>query len=190
MSTTAKLSAIVFAAAVLIAGCGGGSDNTAAKSTTTAPKSTTTTTTTAPASPQKGAKHAGKGKATKKDKTKGLKAYLGAKADVEAVASPVLGLSVADLETQLTAGTSLADLATQHNVDPQKLTDAFTSSVNQKLTDAKAEGTLTDAQVQKLSQHLPQTIDKLLHHNFSQAKKSDSGAATSSGDPATTDTNS
>lgn len=199
MSTTAKLSAILLAAAVLIAGCGGGSDNTAAKSTTTAPKpTTTTTTTTAPASPKKGAKHAGQAKASKKVKAKGLKAYLGAKADVEAVASPVLGLSVTDLDTQLMSGTSLADLATQHNVDVQKLTDAFTTSVNQKLADAKAEGPLTDAQSQKISQRLPQAIDKLLHRNFSQAKKTDSGtssgpasgAATSSGDQATSDTNS
>ncbi len=197
MSTTAKLSAIVLAAAVLIAGCGGGSDNTAAKSTTTAPKPTTTTTT-APASPKKGAKHAGNAKASKKVKAKGLKAYLGAKADVEAVASPVLGLSVTDLDSQLMPGTSLADLATQHNVDIQKLTDAFTMSINQKLADAKAEGRLTDAQSQKISQRLPQAIDKLLHRNFSQAKKTDSGtssgpdsgAATSSGDQATSDTNS
>jgi len=201
MSTTAKLSAIVLAAAVLIAGCGGGSDNTAAKSTTTAaPKTTTTTTTTAPASPKKGAKNGGggKAKASKKAKAKGLKAYLGAKADVEAVASPVLGLSVTDLDSQLMSGTSLADLATQHNVDIQKLTDAFTMSINQKLADAKAEGTLTDAQSQKISQRLPQAIDKLLHRNFSQPNKTasgtsggaDSGAATSSGDQATSDTNS
>lgn len=198
MSTTAKFSAIVFAAAMLIAGCGGGSHNTAAKSTTTTAPKTTTTTTTAPASPKKGAKNGGggKAKASKKAKVKGPKAYLGSKADVEAVAAPVLGLSVSDLDTELMAGTSLADLAAQHNVDVQKVTDAFTMSVNQKLTDATAEGGLTDAQAQKIQQRLPQAIDKLLHRNFSQGKANGNGAgggsgpATSSTDGATSDTSS
>lgn len=63
-----------------------------------------------------------------------------------AVAADALGLSEADLRTQLQAGTSLADIAAAKDVDKTVLIDKLVAAAEKRLTEAVTAGRLTQAQ--------------------------------------------
>ncbi|MCD9020809.1 hypothetical protein [Cohnella silvisoli] len=70
-------------------------------------------------------------------------------------AAKVLGLSADQVKEQLSAGKSLADLATDKGVDVQKLIDAektaLTSSINQAVKDGKLTQTEADKQLKDVA---------------------------------------
>ncbi|MFM7064493.1 MAG: hypothetical protein ACKO04_13535, partial [Actinomycetes bacterium] len=61
-------------------------------------------------------------------------------------AAAAIGISEADLESQLEEGTTLADVATANNVDPNKVVDALVAKMNARIDAAVAEGKLTAEQ--------------------------------------------
>lgn len=61
-------------------------------------------------------------------------------------AAAAIGISATDLESQLKDGTTLADVATANNVDPNKVVDALVEKMNARIDAAVAAGTLTAEQ--------------------------------------------
>ena len=61
-------------------------------------------------------------------------------------AATAIGISVADLRTELQAGKSLAQVAESKGVDRQKLIDALVADANAHIDEAVANGKLTSEQ--------------------------------------------
>ncbi len=77
--------------------------------------------------------------------------------DQNAVISAVagkLGLSVTDLQSQLTSGQTLASLAKAHNLQVQDLYDAAAAAAKPSLDAAVKAGTITQAQADQITQQL------------------------------------
>jgi len=62
------------------------------------------------------------------------------------VAAKAIGISTTDLETQLQSGTTLADVAKAHNVDPNTVIVALVGDLNAKIDADVASGKLTAEQ--------------------------------------------
>ena len=80
--------------------------------------------------------------------------------DQQAVLSAVagkLGLSVADLQTQLSSGQTLASLAKAHNVQVQDLFDAAANAAKPQLDQAVKDGKLTQAQADQVYREIQQS---------------------------------
>jgi hypothetical protein len=75
------------------------------------------------------------------------------------LAAKTIGVKPADLLNEMRAGKSIADVATEHGVQPQTVVDALV-----KAADAKIDASnLTDAQKQKLEQRVPQAAAKFVN---------------------------
>src|SRR3954454_21105022 len=62
------------------------------------------------------------------------------------VAATAIGISEADLRTALESGQSLAEVATAHGVDPQKVIDALVADAQTHLAADVASGRITQAE--------------------------------------------
>ncbi len=66
--------------------------------------------------------------------------------DVATTAATAIGIPVADLRTAIQAGATIAKVAQDHKVDPQKVIDALVAEADKKIDAAVTAGTLTAAQ--------------------------------------------
>jgi hypothetical protein len=82
---------------------------------------------------------------------------------VESDVAQTLKLQTAELETQLKAGQSLADIAKTQGVDLQKVKDTILSSGKTQLDAAVKAGKLTQQQADQAYQMAPQWLDKLVN---------------------------
>lgn len=80
------------------------------------------------------------------------------------VAANAIGISEADLRTALESGQSLADIATAHGVDPQKVIDALVADAQAHLADDVASGRITQAQADQMSADLVPRITDHVNH--------------------------
>lgn len=78
------------------------------------------------------------------------------------VAAEVLGMPVDDLLTELQAGKTIADVAEAKGVDPQAIADAFVSRHSEWLTEAVADGRITQAQADAMQERAESMIDAML----------------------------
>ena len=76
---------------------------------------------------------------------------------VEKAVADKLGLSVTDLETQLSSGQTLASLAKAHNVQVQDLFDAAANAAKPQLDQAVKDGKLTQAQADQVYREIQQS---------------------------------
>jgi uncharacterized protein (DUF433 family) len=75
----------------------------------------------------------------------------------------VIGIPEADLVAALQAGPSIAQIATAHNVDPQKVIDALVAPARSKLDVAVAAGMLTQAQEDQILVIVTDAITRLVN---------------------------
>lgn len=71
------------------------------------------------------------------------------------VAAATIGITEADLTTAVNGGQSIAAVATAHNVDPQKVIDAYVADENAEIDAAVKAGTLTQAQADTEKANVP-----------------------------------
>jgi len=79
------------------------------------------------------------------------------------VAAEVLGLSEEDLLAELQDGKSIADLATEQEVDPQAIADAYVAQVSENLAQAVADEKITqeqaDAMLSNIEEHAAEMLE-------------------------------
>jgi hypothetical protein len=78
-------------------------------------------------------------------------------------AASYLGLTEAQLRTQLSSGKTLAQIAKDKNKSVSGLVDAMTASADKQLQAAVSEGRLTKAQADQISKNLEQRITDLVN---------------------------
>jgi len=80
------------------------------------------------------------------------------------VAANTIGVQPSDLTSELKNGKSVADVATEHTVDPQTVVQAIVDAGNKKIDEAVANDKLTSTQADKLKSHLPDAATKFVNH--------------------------
>ncbi len=79
------------------------------------------------------------------------------------LAAKTIGVTPADLAKELKAGKSVADVATEHNVQPQNVIDALVHAADQKIETAETAGKITAEQASKLEAKVPTLVTKLVN---------------------------
>jgi uncharacterized protein (DUF433 family) len=102
-------------------------------------------------------KHTGKGVAHRRAAVRKL-AQGGVK-----VAADAIGIAPKDLVKEVRAGKTIAEVATAHNVDPQKVIDALVQASTKKIEAAKTAGKISAERAAKLEEHAPARITKLVN---------------------------
>ncbi|HET9729096.1 MAG TPA: hypothetical protein VFR41_06720 [Acidimicrobiia bacterium] len=82
------------------------------------------------------------------------------------LAAQTIGIDAKALVQELRAGKSVADVATEHGVQPQTVIDALVQAATTKINAAHDAGKLTDAQTTKLLAKLPDFVARLVNHQF------------------------
>lgn len=144
-------------AAVAAALIGGGSA-IAVASTSSSGHSSTTTTVASPPPPTPA-----KGKHGKHDKG-AMKPRELLKGAVE-VSAKTIGVDPKELVGDLKAGQSVSDVATAHNVDPQKVIDALVADGNNKIDQAVTAKKITPEQATKIKAKLPALAAKFVNRH-------------------------
>lgn len=80
------------------------------------------------------------------------------------VAASTIGVSESDLRTALQSGQSIADVATAHNVDVQRVIDALVADAKQHLADEVSNGRLTQGQADQIGADLQTRITDQVNH--------------------------
>ncbi len=81
------------------------------------------------------------------------------------LAADTIGIAPADLANELRSGKTIADVANEHNVQPQTVIDALVQAADKKIDASK----LTDAQKAKLKEHVPTRIANLVNNGHKKA---------------------
>jgi ribosomal protein S20 len=84
------------------------------------------------------------------------------KAGLEAAAGAI-GIGVDDLRAALQSGRSMAEVAQEHGVDPQKVIDALTAEATKRIDQAVTDGKLTQEQADKAKSRLGEAIPKMVN---------------------------
>lgn len=82
------------------------------------------------------------------------------------VAADTIGISTDELKSELKAGRSIAQVATDHGVDPQTVVQAIDDDVNQRVDQAVADGKLTQERGETIKQKAPEVIQRVVDHVF------------------------
>jgi hypothetical protein len=77
-----------------------------------------------------------------------------------------IGVSREQLRDELKAGSSIADVANGHGVDPQVVVDTLAADANGRVDQALANGRIDEEQATKIKDRLPQAVQKLVDHVF------------------------
>ena len=80
------------------------------------------------------------------------------------VAADTIGVQPSDLANELRNGKSVADVATEHNVDPQTVVQAIVDAGNKKVDEAVSNDKLTSEQGDKIKSHLSDAATKFVNH--------------------------
>ena len=78
------------------------------------------------------------------------------------IVANALGVSVADLRADLSAGKSISDVAKEQNVDVQKVIDALVANTKANLDTAVANGKLTQAEADERLKQATELFTKLV----------------------------
>ncbi len=82
------------------------------------------------------------------------------------VAAQSIGIDAKALRDQLRSGKSIADVATEHGVDPNTVITALVDAATAKINAAKTAGKLTDEQATKLLANLHERVTRFVQHQF------------------------
>lgn len=80
------------------------------------------------------------------------------------VAANKIGVQPSDLTTALKDGKSVADVAKDHDVDPQTVVQAIVDAGTNKVDEAVNNGKLTTTQGDKIKSHLSDAASKFVNH--------------------------
>ena len=79
------------------------------------------------------------------------------------VAAQTIGVTRKALVQQLRAGKTIADVATEHNVQPQAVIDAITQAATTKIEAAQTAGKITAKRAEKMEARLPTIVPKFVN---------------------------
>lgn len=82
------------------------------------------------------------------------------------LAADTIGISTDELRTELKSGKSIADVATDHGVDPQTVITAIDNDVNGRVDQAVANGKLTQQRGDTIKDRAPDVIARIVDHVF------------------------
>jgi hypothetical protein len=99
-----------------------------------------------------------------------------AKAGIK-TAADTIGIAPKDLVTELRSGTSIADVAREHDVDPQKVVDAYVTKADARIDQAVQGGKLTQDKADKLKAKAPELATKVVNKTRGQHHTAGDGAA-------------
>jgi len=85
-----------------------------------------------------------------------------------------IGISPQDLAKELKGGKSIADVAKEHNVDPQKVIDALVAKADARIDKAVQDGKLTQDKADKLKAKVPDMAAKLVNAHRHQPQAGNS----------------
>jgi polyhydroxyalkanoate synthesis regulator phasin len=88
---------------------------------------------------------------------------------VEGIAAD-LGMSQKDLMVELRSGKSIADVARDKGVDPQKVIDDVVGAITTKIDQRVADGKLDQAKADTMKQHLSQRVTDFVNRVWGQAR--------------------
>jgi len=80
-----------------------------------------------------------------------------------AVAADTIGIPAKDLVKELRDGKTIAEVATAHNVDPQRVIDAIVKAATDKIEAAKTAGKITAERAAKLEAQLPALVARFVN---------------------------
>lgn len=80
-----------------------------------------------------------------------------------AVAADTIGIPAKDLVKELRDGKTVAEVATAHNVDPQRVIDAIVRAATEKIEAAKTSGKITAERAAKLEARLPALVARFVN---------------------------
>jgi hypothetical protein len=80
-----------------------------------------------------------------------------------AVAADKLSMTVEELQTQLKDGKTIADLAKEKGVDLQIIVDAFIAARQETLSQAVADGKITQAQADQMLENMREMVEDHLN---------------------------
>lgn len=78
-------------------------------------------------------------------------------------ASETIGIDAKELVEQLRAGKSVAEVATEHGVDPQAVVDAIVAKVNAWVDEAVAAGKLDAEKAAQIKEKAPEKVAKMVN---------------------------
>ncbi|MBS1837199.1 MAG: hypothetical protein JST64_05825 [Actinobacteria bacterium] len=81
---------------------------------------------------------------------------------MESTAAATLGMSAADLRTELKAGRTLAQVAQEKGVDPQKVIDALVAQADKRIDQAVSDGTVDATRAATMKQNAATRIQSLV----------------------------
>jgi len=81
-------------------------------------------------------------------------------------AAGVIGIKPADLVKELKAGKSIADVATEHNVNPQAVIDKLVTDANARVDKAVAAGKITQAKGDAAKAKMTERVTKIVNKKF------------------------
>jgi uncharacterized protein (DUF433 family) len=84
--------------------------------------------------------------------------------DVVKLVADTIHIPVEDLVAELKDGTSIAEVAQAHHVDPKTVTDAIVARGTQRIDQAVARGDLDATRAAKLKARLPQLAERIVNH--------------------------
>jgi ribosomal protein S20 len=80
------------------------------------------------------------------------------------VVTKTIGIDRKTLRTELRGGKTIAQIATDHNVNPQTVIDALVAAANKKIDAAVAAGNLAPKRAERIEARLPARITKLVNN--------------------------
>jgi hypothetical protein len=86
------------------------------------------------------------------------------------VAAEALGVSVEDLRTALRDGTTIAEVAEQEGVDPQKVIDALVAEAKTKIAESVTDGKITQGQADERLETLTERITSFVEEGGPRAR--------------------
>jgi transposase-like protein len=87
------------------------------------------------------------------------------------LAAQTIGIDPKALRDELRSGKSIADVATEHGVDPNTVITALVDAATTKINAAKAAGKITDAQATKLLATVKERVSRFVQHQFGAAAR-------------------
>jgi len=115
----------------------------------------------------------------------------GAQGEDAQVVATAIGITVTQLQTDLSGGKTIAQVATAHNVAVSTVISAWAASENQEIDARVASGQLTQAQADQMKSMTQQRITDVVNGTFSRGPwggpggRAPAGSSSGSGTPAT-----
>ncbi len=82
------------------------------------------------------------------------------------ISAATIGVSRADLVTELKSGKSIADVATAHQVAPKAVVDALVKAATTRIETAVTNHKLTRVRANKIEARLPAVATRIVNHHF------------------------